>query len=611
MKKLAIILILIGIGINLYSQIDTVIFSATGGFYENSFDLTLTSNNPNNKIYYTTNGNTPTTQSYLYTQPLHLDENLYSQSDIYKIRNAPDNFYVPDTIQKCIVIRAATFDNNDSIISDIITNSYCISSLGFNNHGLPVVSICADSTALFDYRTGIFIPGIHYNPSNPEWTGNYYIKGRNWERKCNVEYYIHNIPSSLNQIAGLRTHGGNSRRFQQKGLSLYARDEYGKKRFKCKVFETSDINKFKRLVLKPIKCSWTDAGVQDYVCCKIAKSLNVESPDTRPCTVYINGEYWGIYFIQEKIDERFLENHFELEADNFNMMGNWATLVEAGNPENFYQLMEWVNNANFSDTENYNQICSRIDMESFIDYQIYELFIANYDWPANNMKCWQYLDGPWRWIFYDGDAALNAVDLNSFYYATYTGDETWPADELSTLMFRKLLTNRTFCTRFLDRLHELQQTTFKYINTKPYLEQIATEINGEIQNQINRFNYPSNYESWTDALSDIDTFLLLRPTKVVDVIEDLIPVSLMQNTVDSEIKCFPNPTADFINISIPNTQWGLIRIDIFNMQGRIVYSDIVFCDEGENIHNIDIQNLPQGTYIVKVGEKTQKVLKIQ
>ena len=57
MKKLAIILILIGIGINLHSQSDTVIFSASGGFYENSFDLTLTCNNPNNKIYYTTNGN--------------------------------------------------------------------------------------------------------------------------------------------------------------------------------------------------------------------------------------------------------------------------------------------------------------------------------------------------------------------------------------------------------------------------------------------------------------------------------------------------------------------------------------------------------------------------
>ena len=610
MKKLAIIIILIGVGINIYSQSDTVIYSATGGFYENSFNLTLSCNNPNNKIYYTTNGNTPTIQSYLYSQPLHLDENLYSQSNIYTIEISPEyEAFFPDSVNKIIVIRAAVIDDSGNLISQTVTNSYFISSLGFNNHNLPVVSICADSLSLFKYETGIFVPGRFYNHSDSSWTGNYYKKGREWERNCNVEYYMHNNPSSLNQAAGIRTHGGNSRRFPQKGLSLYARDEYGKKRFKCKVFETSDINKFKRLVLKPIKCSWTDAGVQDYVCCKIAKSLNVESPDTRPCTVYINGEYWGIYFIQEKIDERFLENHFEQEADDFNMMGNWATLVEAGNPENFYQLMDWVNNTNLTDTENYNQICSRIDMESFIDYQIYELFIANYDWPANNMKCWQYLDGPWRWIFYDGDAALNAVDLNSLHYATYTGDETWPADELSTLMFRKLLTNKTFCANFLDRMHELQRTVFKYINTKPYLEQIATEINGEIQNQIDRFDYPYSYESWENAIYVVDSFLNYRPNKIINDLDNFLHIA--QNQITADFSIFPNPATNFLNIIVSNTQWGLTRIDIFDLQGRTVYSDIVFCDEDENIFTIDIQNLPQGTYIVKVGKKTQKVLKIQ
>ena len=406
MKRLAIILILIGIGISLYSQSDTVIFSATGGFYENSFDLTLSNNNPENRIFYTINGNTPTTQSYQYTQPLYLDENLYSRSDIYKIQMSNVPPYIPDTIQKIIVIRAAVFDNNGNIISNVITNSYCISSLGFDNHGLPVVSICADSTALFNNRTGIFIPGIYYNPSNSEWTGNYYKKGRNWERKCNVEYYMHEDTSSLNQIAGLRTHGGNSRRFQQKGLSLYAREEYGKKRFKCQVFETSYINNFKRLVLKPIKCSWSDAGIEDYVCCKIAKEINVDALETRPCTIYINGEYWGIYYLEEKPDERYLENHYYSEPENYNIMGNWFDNLVSGNSDNFSQMMIWVDSTNISISENYNQLCEKIDVNCFIDYIIFEIFISNYDWPTNNMRCWQDGDGPWRWIFFDGDGAL-------------------------------------------------------------------------------------------------------------------------------------------------------------------------------------------------------------
>lgn len=611
MKRLAIILILIGIGINLYSQSDTIIFSVTGGFYENSFDLSLSNNNPENRIFYTINGNTPTTQSYQYTQPLHLDENLYSRSDIYKIQMSNVPPYIPDTIQKIIVIRAAVFDSNGNIISNVITNSYCISSLGFDNHGLPVVSICADSTALFNNRTGIFIPGIYYNPSNSEWTGNYYKKGRDWERKCNVEYYMHEDTSSLNQIAGLRTHGGNSRRFQQKGLSLYAREEYGKKRFKCQVFETSYINNFKRLVLKPIKCSWSDAGIEDYVCCKIAKEINVESLETRPCTIYINGEYWGIYYLEEKPDERYLENHYYSEPENYNIMGNWFDNLVSGNSDNFSQMMIWVDSTNISITENYDQLCEKIDVNCFIDYIIFEIFISNYDWPTNNMKCWQDGNSPWRWIFFDGDGALGNPYYNSFRHATDTSDNDWTTNKRSTLMFRKLLTNRTFCRNFSDRFHELYGSSFQYGNTATYKEQIINKISAEIQNQINRFNYPQSYESWTENLSNIDTFLRLRPAIIIDDLEAFIPMSIMQNMAKSEIKCFPNPTANFINISISNTQWGLSRIDIFDLQGKNVYSDIVFCDEGENIFTVDLQNFPQGTYIVKIGETTQKVLKIR
>lgn len=610
MKRLAIILIFIGVGTLLYSQSDTVTFSATGGFYDDSFDLTLSCSNPENRIFYTINGNTPTVNSYQYTQPLHLDENLYSKSDIYKIRMSNVQPYIPEHIQKIIIIRAATFDNTGHITSNVITNSYFISSLGIDSHGLPVISICADSLALFKYETGIMVPGKYFNSSKPQWTGNYYLHGQTWERKCNVEYYMHGDTASLNQIAGLRTHGGNSRRFQQKGLSIYAREEYGKKRFKCKVFETSYINNFKRLVLKPIACSWSNAGIEDYICCKIAKELNVESLETRPCTLYINGEYWGIYYLQEKPDERYLENHFYSDAENYNIMENWEDKLASGNSENFVQMISWINDADISQDENYDHLCQMIDINCLVDYFVLEIFTSNYDWPANNMRCWQDGNGPWRWIFFDGDGTLENPHFNSFRHLTDTSDATWPTNKQSTLIFRKLITNRTFCQHFSDRFHELYETKFQYENTVQYEEQIINDIRGEIQNQMDRFNYPSSYKSWTDDIYIIDTFLIARPIKIIHCLERFLPMSVMQNTVESEIKCYPNPTADFINICISNIQWGFCRIDIFDQQGRTVYSDIVFCDEGENTFTINMLNFPQGTYIVKIGEKIQKIVKI-
>ena len=176
-------------------------FSAAGGFYETSFFLEITPANPQHHIRFTTNGNRPTAQSRLYTEPLLLDGSLYSDADIYTIQVAPDDqMFYPDSVKHCIVIRAAEFDDNDSCVSEVKTNSYFIRSLGCDTHGLPVMSLCSDSLGLFDYYTGIMVPGRFFYPTDPNWTGNYFCKGANWERTCNVEFYELNN-RGINQIA--------------------------------------------------------------------------------------------------------------------------------------------------------------------------------------------------------------------------------------------------------------------------------------------------------------------------------------------------------------------------------------------------------------------------
>ena len=110
--------------VSVKAQNDTVVFSAKGGFYEESFALQLHHVLTQNHIRYTTNGNLPTAQSPLYTEPLVLDTSLYSKSDIYTIVNCPEQeFYLPDSVQHCIVIHAAVFDENDSCVSQVMTTA--------------------------------------------------------------------------------------------------------------------------------------------------------------------------------------------------------------------------------------------------------------------------------------------------------------------------------------------------------------------------------------------------------------------------------------------------------------------------------------------------------
>ena len=447
MKKICFVAFLMMLRFGLDAQ--TVTFSHSGGFYENSFNLELSCDGSYH-IRYTFDGNRPTANSRLYEAPLTLNASLYSNANIYQIQISPDDLvYVPDSVSHCIVIRAAAFDANDIRVSETVTNTYLIQELGCENHGIAVVSVCADSLDLFDYDTGIFVRGVNWNSSNPDHTGNYYQHGIEWERWANVEFYEPADNSGINQQCGLRTHGNRSRRQPAKGMKIYARDEYGKKRFKHQFFDDTPMNSFNHLVLKPFASFWPFSGVQDYFGNRVAQHLDLDAPHCRPVLLYLNGEFLGIYFIQEKTDEDFLEDHHGVYPENCNIIGNWAGSVDHGSNTNFKQMMHWFENSDLTNDSNYDHACRMIDMSNFIDYYVFQTFIGNWDWPGNNMRCWQDGNGPWRWIFFDGDASIIAPDFEVFENAAvYEPPTTWINYPEAKLVFGKLLKNERFKQRF-------------------------------------------------------------------------------------------------------------------------------------------------------------------
>ena len=588
------------------AQNDTVLFSVQGGFYEDVFQLELYNYYPQNHIRYTTNGNNPTAQSPLYEEPLLLDSTKYSQSNIYTIVNCPiQDFYLPDSVAHCIVIRAAVFDENDSCISGVRTNSYFIRALGCDTHGLPAVSICADSLDLFDYETGIFVPGIHHDPLDPDWTGNYYQEGREWERLMNVEFYEQDN-RGINQQAGLRTHGGNGRRFQQKCLKMYAREEYGKKRFKHKFFETIPLNNFKHLVLKPFAASWNQSGVNDHICNQIASQLNIEALASRPVVLYLNGEYWGIYYIHEKPDERYLEDHFGVDIDNVNIINGWNPNADHGSVQNFSALFRWMETADLADADNYAFVSTKIDLDNFIDYQIFELSIENNDWPANNMRCWQEDDGKWRWIFFDGDACLCWMTFNAFDNAVYEGDNLWPSNWRATLFFRKLMENDDFKLQFNTRFHELLGTTFSYEVTKPIFDDIKETIIDEVPFQSDRFGFPMSLDSWDEDMRNVDWFLHHRCEMIQEPLEMLL-VGLTE-AQQSQFLCYPNPFSGELHICLDAEAFDKDEVAIYDMMGRKVFAMPLQFDNANPTITFN-PHLNAGVYVLRIGKLTQKIVR--
>ncbi len=592
----------------LVAQEETVHFSQQGGKYDNVFPVSLSCDNSAHQIRYTLNGTTPTSSSPIYEGVFLLGAHLFSTSNIYKIRiSPPQYFFVPDTILKAVVIRAAVFDNEGNRLGPVTTQSYFIKSLGCDFHGLPVVSICSDSLGLFSPESGIMVPGLLLDTLNPEWTGNYYEHGINWERRSNVEYYDPDN-GGFNQEGGLRTHGGNGRRIPQKSFKIYARDQYGKGRFEYKIFENCDVVRFKHLVLKPFRSSWTEAGLQDCLASRIAGHLKIETLAARPVVLFLNGEYWGLYYLQESGDSHYVENHFGIDDDACSVIMNWFGGIQDGDNLKFHQLMDEVEGADLSDDLQYEHIGELMDIHNFLDYQIFEIFSANDDWPANNMRCWQSGESKWRWIFFDGDACFRLKGFGGLANATSESEQEHPTNARATLLFRRLLQNDSFRRQFIERYTFLSKNVFSYANTGSILKDICDEIKQEIPRQSRRFGNPVSISSWNSAVRNVDVFLKDRVKNMTDSVKVFFNI---HNSITPQrpilTALYPNPVQDHFTLQFESETYGVDQLRIVDMAGRCFYSSLVYYSEGRNSHTFSI-DLPSGTYFVNFAGMGRKIV---
>ena len=575
-----------------------VAFSHPGGFYEESFSLSLSCAGGHH-IRYTVNGSTPTSEASLYEESLLLNEACYSHSDIYTIVNSiPSVFYPVEDVKHAIVVRAAVFDEQEHRIGPVVTQTYLIKSLGCNLHGLPVLSISADSLDLFDYDTGIFVPGMYYDSADSTHTGNFQQTGREWERCINVEFYEPDN-HGINQQCGLRTHGGASRWFQQKGLKLYARDEYGKKRFNHKFFEHSSIASFKRLILHPFRCSnWLQTGAQEYLAQRVASRLDVDVLGVRQTALFVNGEYWGIYTLEESPDERYLEDHYDVELDEVNVI-KWWEVEQYGDITEWWDFYQWMRNeADMQVAADSARAFTQLDMSCFVDYMLFGTFSANLDWPQNNVMLWQAANGePFRFIFFDGDGCFTNVNYNALDNAIHQGG--------NSVIFKRMLTSDYFRQLMMDRFLELKETHLSYEAMKPILEEYRLAVAAEIPDQAHRFGFPWHQWRWAADMDTTDAFLRNRCQRFE---QDLMSfLSVDEQSESLEFACYPNPSQGSFTLQFTANGNATLPFDVIDVIGRKVISGSKQVREGLNAFNIET-NLPAGLYLVRMGGSVKRIV---
>ena len=520
-------------------------FSAAGGVYDSAFDLTLDCGE--GQIYYTTDGSDPAVSDTRieYKDKVEIksregDANVvsavsptlisgnfndidYGEKKYVCSKDAPAD----DKVDKCTVIRAAALDK-DGKYSKTSTETYYIGkaedhidglaeSVKAMNTPLAVVSISMDYDDLFDSKRGIYVKGDLFDEAFEEalkdssknldgelarrLSANYNQRGREWERACHVNLFEMSPDGTsqlLSQDCGIRVQGNYSRSDLIKGLRLYARKDYGEKKFDADIFHGKATDKdgtalesFKTLTLRAGgNCAFT-AKFNDTYWQEMSKSLDCSVKASRPCVVYLNGEYWGLYVLEEDYSDNYFEDHYgvddkqvviykgDAETYSSGYKLDEGELPEGENEDYFFKDLKsfFKTHKDLSSKEDYEEFAKLVDTDSVRDYFLAQVWINNkWDWPGKNWSMWktaevdesnEYADGRWRLMFYDmefggvsgqSDAFTNTVKEDNYKrYGLLDMDTNNPA----VLCFAYLMTNDEFRADYNEKLLALSSGIYK------------------------------------------------------------------------------------------------------------------------------------------------------
>lgn len=533
-------------------------FSHESGFYQKPFTLELSSLE-NATIYYTLDGSIPTTNSYVYKEGIFIDE-LIKEKTLSKEFSNLISWYQPrDNVKSGMVVRA--FAVKDGIKSDVITKTYFVDENLSAEETIPTVSFSTNKEFLLDEEIGLF-----YSDKNKR---NYYERGKAWEREGHLEFFNENKELAFSQEVAYRIHGGASRSAPNKALRIYSRSDTGT--FEYQFFSEKEISTFNSFILRNGGSDWQHVPFRDALLQSLIKdSTDVDIQYFQPVRLFINGEYWGLYFIRDRFDADYLYNHYGAKEID---MASEVYNTEYGNIDDYLRLRDFLRKETLNTKANYEFVKSKLDVENFADYSIAQIYYMNVDQPGKNVKIWRtkeafeseykQTDGRWRYMLFDTDMSFyynergnfySPYDRNGLIYNTgldyFGSNKVNPRDTLptfapnyphSTFMLRRMLEFDEFRYYFINRFADLLNTAFLEEIVHNKIATFEEKIMPYMEEHIARWNRPSK-DSLVEDVRLMKEFALNRPKymrqHIIDffALKGTVEISLETNNESGNIK---------------------------------------------------------------------------
>ena len=456
-------------------------FDLPHGLYdEASLTVGITPQGADSEIRYTTDGSEPTAQSTLYTEPLLLTSTTLLRAVEVKngsvvspvttatyifvnsVLNQPNN---PEgypakwgKYSQITGTAVADYEMDPEMTGDSELRPKIIEGLW----QLPILSLVSDKDNFFSRVNDEEKGGLYIYTGPP--VGD--ATGHGWTRPASIELFGGPQRHDLTIDCGMRLHGGHGRLAEKNpkhSFRLVFKDEYGPDKLEYPLFGEDEPQVFKQLVLR---CHfgnswqhWMEGNRQeaqytrDVWARRMQRKMGHTSVNALYVHLFLNGMYWGLYNIAERVDGQFGKDHLGGKKSDIDVIkieedgGNHIEAAE-GTLDAWEEMLETA--ADAADAQSYAKLDTLLDIDAFIDYMLINQYAGNTDWDHHN---WYALrrrgqdSQGFRFLCWDTEIIFENVDENLSAGSKHKG--------APTTIFQGLLKNNDFAARYRARAKEL------------------------------------------------------------------------------------------------------------------------------------------------------------
>ncbi|MFK7922890.1 MAG: lamin tail domain-containing protein [Bacteroidia bacterium] len=347
-----------------WAQNTLVNLSHERGFYQNPFSLSITANQAQTSIRYTTDGSKPSFFSgTLYTGPISIQTTTtlrylaWSPLDTTEVVTHT-YLFLADVITQSSSQSGypSGMDLDASIVNDPVYGPQLIAAL----EQIPSVSVVLD---VQDFNTI------------------YYTKGTT--RDVSIELIYPDGRPAYWQNGGVESYGNSTFNQAKKNFRFVFKEQYEATKYEYPLFGPGGADDFDYWVLRAGgQETFLKGGTQNLNDQFVRElQLKISGSGVRGdfYHVYVNGLYWGVYNAAERPQKSFAQSYFGGEKDDWNTLKatccNTTLFAIDGNRNTWDSLLLHIND--------YNKAEQFIDIDHFIDY----VMICNYG-PHGDWRTW-------------------------------------------------------------------------------------------------------------------------------------------------------------------------------------------------------------------------------